>query len=674
MRRTGLYFSCKIGDLPSETFDVAEFTLNEGLSQLFILTLKVVSKRDDFNLDAQLLQKASLTVTVNDDEQRTISGLVAGIERGDSGFRRTFYTLTIRPEAWVMTLNQDSRIYHQLTVPRILKQLLQDNHVQANCTLIKENHLQREYVTQKRESSAHFFDRLAAEEGFVYWFDEQGMCYSDSLYGMLVDATVTYNPHPQSAIQGDIISQLRFGSYMRPREATHKDRNYQNPNSQLSHRVLSKQQGVPGSPHSVFDSYGRFQLDSEASPMVRYRAEQLSSDSKKGIATSNCIKLMPGRMFDLIEHPVEQMNDRWQVVTAIHHGLMPEALEEEDSGGGTTLVNEITFISARDEWRAPYHYKPLADGDEIAEVVGPVGEEIYVDECGAVKVHFHWNRYDKPDEKASCWVRVAQGWNGSGYGFLATPRIGQEVIVSYLNGDIDRPIITGCTYNAVNRTPLKLPAEKTRTTFKTKTHKGEGFNELRFEDDAGREEIYIHAQRDQLIEIKHDKTQKVENDESHTVMNNRSHYVGKDESLHIVKDRYIQIDNNQFETIEKDLITKINNNWEEKIHATHTQKVGEDKVCDIEGKYTTNAVEGIHSHTKTHTLQASEQVMIKGKAGTITINSSGITLTGIVTIKGELNVMPGMPGSLSSLSGAANEGQPTAEDCREKARQEQEGK
>lgn len=672
MEKTGLYFSCKIGNLPSEAFDVAEFLLDEGLSQLFTLTLKVVSKRDDFDPDAQLLQKASLTVKVNDVEQRTLTGLVAGVERGDSGFRRTFYTLTIRPEAWVMTLNQDSRIYHQLNTPQILQQLLQDNHVEAKCTLIKDNHLQREYVTQKRESAAHFFDRLAAEEGFVYWFDDEGMCYSDSLYGMLVDATVAYNPHPQSAIQGDIINKLRFGSFVRPREAIHKDRNYQNPNDRLTHSALSKSQGLPGSPHTVFDSYGRFQHDAEAAPMVRYRIEQLSSDSKTGIASSNCIKLMPGRIFQLTEHPVETMNDRWQVVTVTHHGMMPESLEEEDSGEGTTLTNELTFISARDEWRAPYHYKPLADGDEVAEVVGPFSEEIYVNEDGAVKVHFHWNRYDKADEKASCWVRVAQGWNGSGYGFLATPRIGQEVIISYLNGDIDRPIITGCTYNALNRPPLNLPAEKTRTTFKTQTHKGKGFNELRFEDDAGREEIYIHAQRDQLIEIKHDKTQKIEHDESHTVMNNRSHYVGKDESLHIVKDRYIQIDANQFETVEKNLITKINNNWEEKIHATHSQNVGKDKECTVNGKYTTEVVEGIHSHTKVHTLQASERVMFKSKGGTITIDGSGITLTGKVSIKGELDVIPGIPGSVSSLSGAATDGQPTAEDCREKARQEQE--
>ncbi|MBS9426507.1 type VI secretion system tip protein TssI/VgrG, partial [Photorhabdus caribbeanensis] len=190
-------------------------------------------------------------------------------------------------------------------------------------------------------------------------------------------------------------------------------------------------------------------------------------------------------------HPIEAMNDRWQVISVTHHGWQPVA--SNDGGEGTTLTNEVAFIPGRQDWRPPYRYKPLADGDEVATVVGPGSEEIYVNEHGAIRIHFHWNRYDKADDNASCWVRVAQGWNGNGFGFMAIPRVGQEVIVSYLNGDIDRPIVTGCTYNGLNRPPLNLPLEKTRTTFKTRTLGGQGFNELRFEDARGSEEVFIHA-------------------------------------------------------------------------------------------------------------------------------------------------------------------------------------
>ncbi|WP_387468341.1 type VI secretion system Vgr family protein, partial [Photorhabdus sp. RM323S] len=169
---------------------------------------------------------------------------------------------------------------------------------------------------------------------------------------------------------------------------------------------------------------------------------------------------------------------------------------------------------------------------------------------GAVRVHFHWNRYDAPDDQASCWVRVAQGWNGNGFGFLATPRVGQEVIISYLNGDIDRPIITGCTYNALNRPPLNLPAEKTRTTFRTKTHKGNGFNELRFEDENGSEEVFIHAQRDMNTQVLRDKTTQINHDQKTDVAHNRTVIIKHDDDEAVQGFQTLEVSKNQTVTIQ----------------------------------------------------------------------------------------------------------------------------
>ena len=266
---------------------------------------------------------------------------------------------------------------------------------------------------------------------------------------------------------------------------------------------------------------------------------------------------MPGKVFTLTNHPSARMNSRWQVISVSHHGVQPSA--DNGGGEGTQLSNNVTFIPGTQEWRPPFHYKPLADGDELATVVGPEGEEIYTNEQGAVKVYFHWDRRGKPDHSGSCWLRVAQGWNGDGFGFMAIPRIGQEVIVSYLNGDIDRPIITGCTYNGRNALLLDLPKEKTRTTFRTKTHKGSGFNELRFEDAGGREEVYLHAQRDQNTHINHNKFQYIGKNESHEVANDRKHEVCHDEFIRIVNEQHINIGLNQFEEINKDKIIKIGN-------------------------------------------------------------------------------------------------------------------
>ena len=195
----------------------------------------------------------------------------------------------------------------------------------------------------------------------------------------------------------------------------------------------------------------------------------------------------------------------------------------------------------------------------------------YVDEDGAVKVFFHWNRYDTEDDKASCWVRVAQGWNGNGFGFLATPRIGQEVIVSYLNGDIDRPIITGCTYNGNNRPPLNLPAEKTKTTFKTKTHKGDGFNELRFEDEAGREEVYIHAQKDMNTDV----------------LNNRSTTVDANHTEHVKKNQAVTVDKNQITTVKKNQIIHVHKNEMETVNIAKKETIGVAKILSVGSLYQT---------------------------------------------------------------------------------------
>ncbi|MBS5192643.1 MAG: type VI secretion system tip protein VgrG, partial [Morganella morganii] len=220
----------------------------------------------------------------------------------------------------------------------------------------------------------------------------------------------------------------------------------------------------------------------------------------------------------------DSMNKAWQVIVVNHHGIQP--LADNGGGEGTKFSNTVQFIPGTREWRPPYRFRPQADGDELATIVGPDGEEIYTNEQGAVKVYFHWDRYGKPDHSASCWVRVAMGWNGGGYGFSAVPRIGQEVIVSYLNGDIDRPIVTGCTYNGRNGPPSSFPGSKTQTAFRTQTHKGDGFNELRFEDENGKQEVFMHAQKDMNTVVQNDRSTSVVANHTETVGQNQSVTVG----------------------------------------------------------------------------------------------------------------------------------------------------
>ncbi|MDM3840954.1 type VI secretion system Vgr family protein [Proteus mirabilis] len=533
---SGLVFTCTIGGLPDDTFQITEFNLTEGLSSLFSLSISAVSALPFIDFQRHLGLASSLTVKRDGVLIRKVNGILAGAVQGNTDGVKTWYHFDIRPEMWVMTLNQDSRIFQHQSVPTILKTLLDEAHVKADCQFYREDlHPERLYTTQKRESAFDFWCRLAFEEGINFWFEEEQLFYSDEHMGMTAGIHLTYNPQADTDISDSTAMTWQYGEYLCVDETIHKDNNFVRPSYPLSHENKIEQ----GGQHSVFESYGRFQLDDEGRPLTQVRFEQLRNGSKVGQATTNCFALMPGKIFTLSQHPHQPMNDRWQVISVSHHGVQP--LADNSGGEGTQLSNSVSFIPGTQEWRPPYRYKPTADGDEVATVVGPPGEEIYVNEYGAVKVHFHWDRRGSADHSASCWVRVAMGWSGNGYGFSAVPRIGTQVLVSYLNGDIDRPIITGCTYDGRNAPPIKFPENKTQTTFRSQTHKGEGFNELRFEDAGGKQEVFLHAQKDMNTRVLHDRTTHVLHDHVEVIENNQQ--------MQVKGARTETIDKNNSETV-----------------------------------------------------------------------------------------------------------------------------
>ncbi|HEI7948590.1 TPA: type VI secretion system tip protein VgrG, partial [Proteus mirabilis] len=533
---SGLVFTCTIGGLPDDTFQVTEFNLTEGLSSLFSLSISAVSALPFIDFQRHLGLASSLTVKRDGVLIRKVNGILAGAVQGNTDGVKTWYHFDIRPEMWVMTLNQDSRIFQHQSVPTILKTLLDEAHVKADCQFYREDlHPERLYTTQKRESAFDFWCRLAFEEGINFWFEEEQLFYSDEHMGMTAGIHLTYNPQADTDISDSTAMTWQYGEYLCVDETIHKDNNFVRPSYPLSHENKIEQ----GGQHSVFESYGRFQLDDEGRPLTQVRFEQLRNGSKVGQATTNCFALMPGKIFTLSQHPHLPMNDRWQVISVSHHGVQP--LADNSGGEGTQLSNSVSFIPGTQEWRPPYRYKPTADGDEVATVVGPPGEEIYVNEYGAVKVHFHWDRRGSADHSASCWVRVAMGWSGNGYGFSAVPRIGTQVLVSYLNGDIDRPMITGCTYDGRNAPPIKFPENKTQTTFRSQTHKGEGFNELRFEDAGGKQEVFLHAQKDMNTRVLHDRTTHVLHDHVEVIENNQQ--------MQVKGARTETIDKNNSETV-----------------------------------------------------------------------------------------------------------------------------
>jgi type VI secretion system secreted protein VgrG len=452
---------------------------------------------------------------------------------------------------------------------------------------------------------------------------------------------------PQAELASDeVINHWQLGAFLCPHETIQKDYNPQSSRFRLIQTQQTDQTGAG----SVFESYGRFQKMAEGEAAARYRLEQMRNTSKQGEAQSNCIRLRPGKVFDLEEHPHPPMNSRWVLVTINHHGRQPAADSSRNHEQGTALANHFTFIPNSHEWRPPYHYKPLADGEELATVVGPEGEEIYVNQQGAVKVHFHWDRYGKADDNASCWVRVAQGWNGGGFGLFATPRVGQEVIVAYLNGDIDRPIITGTTYNGFNPPPLYLPEEKTRTILRTQTYKGEGFNELRFDDAKGEEEIYIHAQKNIDIEVLNSKNERIDYD--------RTTQIGHDESLVVAHDRKITVEGKQ----------------DHKTTGNYLEWVAGDKNLTISGDFA-KQIDGILSARVDGdiTLQSDRKVTLRVGGSMLVLHAGGVDIKG-PNVNLNTGISPGdvlSPTRPDILAAAAKSGSMFVAHCPPKKRDDQ---
>ena len=543
MQAQGWHFTLSLVGGESLDLAVVDFQLDEALSAPFTLKVEAASRRGDLSSSDLLERGASLTVWRDGAAVRRVHGVVSEFARGDRGHRRTHYHFTIRPALWRLSLRQNSRIFQNVSPLTVINTLCEENGLTDVAFAATRQPATREYVVQYRETDLAFIQRLAAEEGFSFFHefeDAEGgihrLVFADSPQALSSLGERTYHHRAGGTPPETHVRRLRQTSRVRPASATLKDYSFKQP----AYAQLHDKQGEGLGQHAQRDSYehfdypGRFKADPSGKAFTRHRLEWLRRDATTAEAESNLAELAPGRRFTLGGDDLPAPGD-WQVVSAAHHGTQPQALEEDaaQADGQTTLNNRLSLAPADITWQAEPEPRPRIDGPQIAFVVGPEGEEIYCDEHGRVKVQFPWDRYAKPDETASAWIRVSQGWAGGGYGFQAIPRIGHEVIVSFLEGDPDQPIITGRTHHAVNVPPYELPAHKTRTVLRTQTHQGEGFNELRFEDKADQQQIWWHAQKDLELLTRNDRTEEV----------------GCDSDLKIKRDRISELDRNEHHSV-----------------------------------------------------------------------------------------------------------------------------
>ncbi|MDH0090943.1 type VI secretion system tip protein VgrG [Achromobacter mucicolens] len=557
----------------ADAFEVVEFRLTEGLSETFSLSVELSCANPAIDFGQVLDRPALLTIWQGGQPVRYVHGLVTSFQQGNTGFRRTRYRAIVEPRLARLRLASDWRMFQTLAVPDIAKVMLKKHAITVEYEQKVTNaHAAREYCVQAGDTDYHFVERIMREEGFFYGFlhnaEGHRLVHCDRLwiFGKQPGLPVEYNPMAGGDRPGPALRSFTYSENVRTARQTQRDYNFKNPLYNQQTRREGADLDHQARSYERYDYPGRYKGEvGEAFTQDRLRGHR--GDARQAIVEGDDARLVPGISFDLIGHPRQDMNRGWRPVLIEHHGKQytSQAEESADANQGTHYSCTATLVPDDAEWRAKPLRKPRIDGPQQATVVGPPGEEIYCDEFGRVKVQFPWDREGNNDEHSSCWIRVSQNISGALWGHMAIPRIGQEVIVSNFDGDPDQPVITGRSYNANQRPPYELPAHKTRMTLKSQTHKGEGFNEIRFEDEAGQEEVFIHAQKDQnnivnndeTTFVGHDRSERVDNDETVSIGRHRKEDVAKNETISIGRNRRVTIGGHKAETIAKTKIETI---------------------------------------------------------------------------------------------------------------------
>ncbi|EHX8235741.1 TPA: type VI secretion system tip protein TssI/VgrG, partial [Escherichia coli] len=443
----------------------------------------------------------------------------------------------------------------------------------------------------------------------------------------------------------ECVSMFRYEAHVRPSSVQSQDYTFKVPDWPGMYEQQGENLNGQLEQYEIFDYPGRYKDEQHGKDFTLYQMESLRSDAEKATGQSNSPKLWPGTRFMLTGHPQKMLNREWQVVQSILSGNQPQALHGSQ-GKGTTLGNQLEVIPADRTWRPRLQNKPKVDGPQSAIVTGPAGEEIFCDEHGRVRVKFHWDRYHGMTEASSCWVRVSQAWAGPGFGNLAIPRVGQEVIVDFLNGDPDQPIIMGRTYHEDNRSPGDLPGTKTQMTIRSKTYKGSGFNELRFEDATSNEQVYIHAQKnmdtevlnDRTTDVKHDHTETIGNDQKITVVKGQTVQVGTrkegghDQSITVANDRCITVRNDQTLQVTNDRTVSVSN--DDGLYVRNDRKV------TVEGKQE-------HKTTGNHIslVEGKHSLVVKGDLARKVSGALGIKVDGDIVLESSSRISLKVSGS-----------------------------
>jgi len=614
---------------------VTSFEGTESISSPFQFQLEVVSK--DQAIKPEDIIGTEISVTIGGEEGRVFHGQVERFSLGGGVNRRKFrrYQLTMVPWLSFLSRTEGRRIFQNKHTKEIVSEVFADLGF-SDFKFHAKGSRSREYCVQYGESDLQFVSRLLEEEGYAYYFSHEATKHTL----MIVEAVNAYEEcgegdlscSTDSAIGSHISAWQRHYEF-RKGSWTLNDYDFMKPDRDLRvesptiHKYADNKKFTHYEYPGLYDPGIRTKL-----VQVRMQAEEVEMNKIHG--ESNCSAFYAGSTFELTNHAVAAENGKYTLLRVSH-----EAKDNSHFTDGTAArvfySNTFTCIPADVHYRPPQvHQRPVMRGPQSAVVTGPEGEEVYIDGYGRIKVQFIWDREGKKDENSSCFLRVTQAWAGNNWGSSFIPRIGHEVIVSFLDGDPDRPIVTGSVYNGANKPPYRL--SKTESGIKTHSTPGgtsANYNELRFEDQKGGEQIYIHAEKDLNTMVEHDETLTVDHDRIKTIEN--------DETSEIKNDRRKTVNNNQFETIRGNKTINVTKDHDEGVKGNMTIKVDKDLKETVTGQYIESVTKDYALHAKTIRLDADDSITIKTGSASIVMKSNGdITLSGkTINIKGSGNVV-----------------------------------
>ncbi|MEN3332482.1 MAG: type secretion system secreted protein VgrG [Blastocatellia bacterium] len=663
----------------------------EGVSKLFQFDLRMHSKNRSIAFDSIVGKKATIKIILDDGNERFINGIISAFSQGGSSTNFAHYHATLVPWLWMLTRTSDCRIFQNLTVPDIIQKIFKEYGFSDFKNKLYGSFEERDYCVQYRETDFNFVSRLMEEEGIFYFFDHEESKHTL----VLANRSSEFKPSPlkPSAIYDsaegagrtdDVVSEWSIVQEVRPGKYEIKDYNFEMPSLNLAASISGKD----GYKYEIYDYPGEYRSLDEGERLVNIRMQEEETPLIVITGSGTCRGFASGYRFSLKEHYRGDLNKEYVLTTVQHTAEQGDNYQssEADALNDFEYANNFQCIPYSNPFRpARVTPVPVVHGTQTAKVVGPAGEEIYTDKYGRVKVQFHWDREGKKNEKSSCWIRVSHPWAGGNWGAISIPRIGQEVVVDFLEGDPDQPIIVGRVYNAEQMPPWGLPGGKVVSGIKSNSTKGGGgYNEMSFNDTKGTELITIHGQYDMDTTIEHDERVKVGNDRTEsvghnemiTIGNDRTESVGGNESISVAKNRTHLVSENENKTVTlmrthtvgiNEAITvgaaqevtvgtmrivtvginqdvNIGSDLSESIGSNRTEEIGSNHEVTVEeNSSTTVGKNKLLKVGKEITIDAGDQVLIQtGKAsilmkkdGTINIQGKDITIKGSGTIVGK---------------------------------------